>query len=435
VFHLLLSILALLCVFPLFIRFIRLKKYDLFHIPTFFPFTFFLYHGAGIFFTMTRDKFLGHETTSVQFSYETGLLYAIFAIICFYFGYFASNMFAKLKINLSLRTDFSRSKINYLIIILIVGYFLANAAIWAYLGNIPLFISEFYEKRIALFKGMGYVWELGILSMVPVSIIALGLLINKDRQAKITYYFWGILFCIIVFFLCVINQTRGPIVSLIVPLIIFINYQRKRIRVFHGILIVAFLIVVLVGASFLRWSRTVDTKAAGFFLFSEIFTETDNYFDVIRNVPDKYPYQYGKTLIPLITNPVPRFILPEKSEYKSAGAIYKDYKRMKHILIGVRITFLGELFFNFGLIGITIGMFLWGIILGFFSKNLYPGFDCSNPLKVLLYSFITYTSFFFIAGDIVAATMATIQFLIPLFVFIALFGKLSMNLPVSKSKI
>jgi hypothetical protein len=160
-------------------------------------------------------------------------------------------------------------------------------------------------------------------------------------------------------------------------------------------------------------------------LLLQVLPEFDNYVKVIEVVPDNLGLQKGKTILPLFTNPIPRSILPQKDDFKPAGVIFKEYMGHYHIRVGERMTLVGELFMNFHIFGVILGMFIFGSVTAFVQKKLYP--KDKNPLMVLLYCLTLMGLIGQIAGDIVSATLGYVQLILPilvLYVFFRFGGKI-----------
>jgi hypothetical protein len=87
---------------------------------------------------------------------------------------------------------------------------------------------------------------------------------------------------------------------------------------------------------------------------------------VIRDVGRWVPYAKGKTLfMPTLAFFIPRVIWPEKPVWRM-GRDFGETFRVVHILdqrTNIAVTVPGELYWNFDLPGILIGMALWGLAL------------------------------------------------------------------------
>jgi len=136
---------------------------------------------------------------------------------------------------------------------------------------------------------------------------------------------------------------------------------------------------------------------------------------VIRDVPRWVPYARGETLfLPVLYMSVPRAFWPSKP-YFAMGRQFGETFRVVHILdqeTRVSVTVPGELYWNFDLPGVIVGMALWGLGLRFLYRRYgeAPGLD---PVRravhvVLLIQFVHFGGG--LAGQI-AAVLRTLVLL------------------------
>lgn len=116
---------------------------------------------------------------------------------------------------------------------------------------------------------------------------------------------------------------------------------------------------------------------------------------VIRDVPRWVPYANGETLfLPAIGFFIPRVLWPDKPSF-SMGRDFAETFRVVHMLDSetrVSVTVPGELYWNFDLPGIIVGMALWGLALRFFYRRYGEG-EALDPIRhaihvVLLVQFV-----------------------------------------------
>jgi len=93
---------------------------------------------------------------------------------------------------------------------------------------------------------------------------------------------------------------------------------------------------------------------------------------VVRDVPRWVPYAGGETLFgPTLAFFIPRVIWPNKPTL-TMGRDFGEQFRVVHILdqeTRIAVTVPGELFWNFDLPGILVGMALWGVALRFLYRR------------------------------------------------------------------
>lgn len=119
--------------------------------------------------------------------------------------------------------------------------------------------------------------------------------------------------------------------------------------------------------------------------------------DIVELVPSVYPFEFGSTFIrPIIMLP-PRSLNPGKPAHSTLGAKITDlfYNQRG---FGIPPTAVGELYWNFGWIGIIVGMTVFGWLCQRMYRMLIHGGN--NPSIILLYSVLfTYGVHNFVAGD------------------------------------
>jgi hypothetical protein len=127
---------------------------------------------------------------------------------------------------------------------------------------------------------------------------------------------------------------------------------------------------------------------------------------VIRDVPRWVPYANGRTIIlPFVIRTIPRFIWPDKP--KDYGREFGETFRIVHILdteTSVAATIPGELYWNFSIAGVLIGMALWGM----FTRFIYRRFaetDSLDPISRAIYIVMLLNLLRFEAGIAVPLTI------------------------------
>jgi hypothetical protein len=87
------------------------------------------------------------------------------------------------------------------------------------------------------------------------------------------------------------------------------------------------------------------------------------------------PYQDGYTLSPLLAAFIPKVLWSDKPDVPAGQLFNKQFHLTDSDDIFISISYLGELYWNFGWPGVLVGMALCGAILGFIGKrfNLAEG--------------------------------------------------------------
>jgi len=216
-------------------------------------------------------------------------------------------------------------------------------------------------------------------------------------------------------------NSKATVVSLaLVPLMAW--WYAKR-RVPWVTLTVLLLIVVFVVFPFNNTFRNLDNRISTtkrLELTSSIIGDwsTYNYFDrsvgtflsrmalinsvavVLRDVPRWEPYAMGRTIfIPTMVFFVPRVIWPDKPTAEF-GREFGETFRVVHILdaeTNVAATIPGELYWNFSLPGVLIGMGLWGLVLRWYYRHYGESTDL-DPIRRAVHMLLLIQFLHFEAG-------------------------------------
>jgi hypothetical protein len=105
---------------------------------------------------------------------------------------------------------------------------------------------------------------------------------------------------------------------------------------------------------------------------------------IIEGVPKKVDYQYGRTFFTWAAMPIPRTLWKEKPTLGSGPMLGRPIFGVEYA--GVPPGIIAELYMNFGILGIPIGMFLVGVLLKFIYSNFRP--LLRNRNAILLYSVV-----------------------------------------------
>lgn len=405
-----------LCAAPLIYK-LKAKTADPFHPLIAVPLAYFLYFGLGpFFFRMRMDYGLVPEVPSEGAVLMAEAL-AVIGIVFFYAGYRSFNAFAPTapgsrRPGGTVSLEWSQGKIILFIfscLLLCVG---VNVFFWISAGGIPLFIENYSQsERTAVMAGKGYLLA-AALSIVPVTLLAINIYWKAGKGASFVLKLALLLMALAVPVLLVLNVERGILVAFAWLLVMNYHYMKGRLG-FRKLLVAFLLVVMLAGlGGYLRstqWSGSDGVFTAS--LMIEVLNEFDNYAAVVDSVPDRLGLQYGRTLVPLLAIPIPRAVLPAKDDFKPAGAVFKEFFGHDYIRVGERMTLPGELYMNFHVYGVTLGMFGFGALAAYVKRKLYP--DSGDPLKVLLYCLTLTGLVILIAGDIVSAAMGYAQFVLP----------------------
>jgi hypothetical protein len=98
--------------------------------------------------------------------------------------------------------------------------------------------------------------------------------------------------------------------------------------------------------------------------------------EVIADTPAVVPFWEGESFYPILFKPIPRFIMPDKPEEVSGGWFGHRYGLIsqENIKTSINLPQIVELYGNFGLIGVIVGMFIFGLIYRLLLEiYIHPG--------------------------------------------------------------
>ncbi|HEY6417574.1 MAG TPA: hypothetical protein VIX59_01115 [Candidatus Binataceae bacterium] len=92
--------------------------------------------------------------------------------------------------------------------------------------------------------------------------------------------------------------------------------------------------------------------------------EVNTFAAVIRATPGQIPYWRGESFYPLLFKPIPRFVYPAKPEDTTGSTFPHRYGFLDqtNTTTSFNLPQLVELYCNFGIPGVVIGMFLYGLL-------------------------------------------------------------------------
>jgi hypothetical protein len=90
---------------------------------------------------------------------------------------------------------------------------------------------------------------------------------------------------------------------------------------------------------------------------------------IVRDTPSRSPFQMGRTLALFPVAFIPRLLWPSKPEITMGQWITDTYGTGSHITSYTGPTFIGDLYLNFGIASVVIGMLVIGAVLRLFQTR------------------------------------------------------------------
>jgi oligosaccharide repeat unit polymerase len=187
--------------------------------------------------------------------------------------------------------------------------------------------------------------------------------------------------------------SRGQVLNILFMLIVPFHYLIKKITISKAIVLGVLMttMVVFLGATRGNSVDVTNVNLANSH-YSDFLLRSHRFFDLvsigktIEKVPEEVDHLYGSSLARFFVVPIPREVWSDKPI--SLGQIVGAEIYGVGIGViggGVPPTIVGELYFNFNLVGVIVGMLLFGVLTRF-VYSLVNG-TRRTPARVIIYAF------------------------------------------------
>ncbi len=140
---------------------------------------------------------------------------------------------------------------------------------------------------------------------------------------------------------------------------------------------------------------------------------------ILDGVPRLVEFQYGRSFVTWLVAPIPRSLWPSKPKIGVGGDLAPIFGTVW--TTGVPPGIVAELYLNFGILGILVGMLLAGALLRSLYVTLRPRFP--EPAFVLIYAFLsTRIGLGMLSASVAGSAARLLQEMIPLAVALMLCG-------------
>ena len=181
----------------------------------------------------------------------------------------------------------------------------------------------------------------------------------------------------------------------------FLMRQFDARLIFGAGLIGIVLMMVMLAARSKLVDESAETPLAGLVkktLCGRQFMDIAKISHIIDGVPRKMEYRNGEMLYNWLAGPVPTKYWPDKPMWASQGVkLNQKIFNYKGTVSGCPPGIMGELYWNFGLPGLLIGMFLLGIIYRQMYSVFHP--NRHSPAAILIYTMVLTRFFLFTIGN------------------------------------
>jgi oligosaccharide repeat unit polymerase len=319
-----------------------------------------------------------NPATAIDYAWATG--YSVVALLCFHVGYYA--MRGRPHSLMQLRPSVRRWSSNRVTRVAIVG------GLW---GGASAALTLFFAGGIAgAFAKAGHLREVtsgdAYLLLGATFIPIVTVLLLADHLLGHPRRFWITFFFVLTVGYSAFFGNRTGVFAIVVSCLILYVYLRGikmpwRFALFSAViaLVVVPVIVFLgfardypVGLSDLpEIANVMRDRDRGFFYQQMLgeFSAVDAFAAVLHGGPSIFPFRYGGTYLDSLLFIVPRAVWPDKP--KDFSIAVGDYvtENGNDVPPGV----VGELYVNFHVFGIVIGMSLLGMVMGFRSCRTTGG--------------------------------------------------------------
>ncbi len=228
-----------------------------------------------------------------------------------------------------------------------------------------------------------YRWAIGFTQVVSYILLAWILTSKLGRRAKAVAL---IVFAVPTTLALVgpfINSSRYPIVFFLIESLVIVyclkkNMLKTRMLAIQAALVVA-VAILFVGILALRRDGHAAGSGIEFIkpfpilehaIGDPYLADVTKTVHIIRAVPDRVPYQTGRTYAALFVAPIPRDYWPAKPAIGAGPFVGEHIYGLKHT--GIPPGLIGESFLNFGLAGVAIIPFFYGWLVRWSYEKLIP---------------------------------------------------------------
>ncbi|HIE6628441.1 O-antigen polymerase [Bacillus luti] len=326
-----------------------------------------------------------------------------------------------------------KSKVlNVIAIISICFTFGIITFLFARAGGITNYLDSLALRNIYL-KDLGYMLMIANMSKLVLFVYTAKILTQKSHSRK-DLLIWLVLLVSSIAFL-LLTGGRSSILYGIMTLCIMWHYLKRQIKFAKSMLAggILFFFIVIVYRVVLRdkYFKANDDLSTFTILINAI-EDFPRYFfggyDVIQfdalltllANKAQYTFLYGETLLAALLSPIPRDIYPEKGHGAMTLFTKTFFPQFYYPNnVEVNVSYVGEMYLNFGLLGIIVGMVILSSILGIMYKKFIVN---RSIIAFFIYSITIVRVISLIRGDVFNFTIYYIQDIVPITFMLLLLG-------------
>lgn len=299
-------------------------------------------------------------------------------------------------------------------------------------GGITNYLDSLALRNVYL-KDLGYLLMIANMSKILLFVYTARILSERIYNKK-NLLIWLILL-IVSIALLLLTGGRSSILYGVMTLFIMVHYLKKQVSVTTSIIGggTLFFFVVIVYRVVLRdkYFKANDDLSTFTILINAIkdfpryffggydVLQFDALLTLLANKA-QYTFLYGETLLAALVSPIPRSLYPEKG-YGAMAYFTKTF--FPHFYypnnVEVNVSYIGEMYLNFGLLGIIIGMFILALVLGVMYKRFIMN---QSVICFFLYTITIVRVISLIRGDIFNFWVYYIQDIAPIILVLLFLG-------------
>jgi hypothetical protein len=354
-------------------------------------------------------------------------------LLSFYIGNLSISTYGQTQKKVKKEENKSILFILVVVYIAYVAFFLSSGS-YA-LGAYAVGDSATYSKYIY------FIFNSFLLSAVIIKLYSISL-INSNKVTLIKYigFFGKPLLLILTWHIAFSMYVgdRGPV--LVYTLLIFSLYMYR----FNRVSLMRSIVYIMIGSTIftvVKEIRTKNTDASYFERLYDISRMGDNVtkFEdkdipgstllelaysnrainhVVANVPEKYPFTMGyfqlfniSAIVPGLSGIFWQLFGESEAKYNSSSGFVTYLIQGENPLYGDGTSVVADLYLDFGVYGVVIGMFMFGMFVAKFEFQLYQG----QPSSILLW---VAALIYFSVSIYIGRSTISIQFQKILFIFV-----------------
>lgn len=393
-------------------------RFDIFAPINLFVAFYFAIYGLGAINALYIYDFLLRGDASY---FNWALLYVVLGLISFGWGYYSRIGYALEKVLPPLPTSWSPKKLRragVFLTLLSMGsvfYFMQTT------GGVIHYLTNMFQVMLTSMQG----WNFYLLLFMPLANIGLFMwYAYRVERGLRGFGFWLYLPVVL---LLNFAQSRGQTLLVLASLLIIHHYLKARIKARQLLIFAVLGVAILLSAGIYReytlWGEGAlgNYRSLGDFFryFVGHFDHFLSFMEVLKSIPDKFDYQFGRTMfLPILLKPLPRAVFPWKPPGTATLFMQTLYPEQLAAGFSRAPSILAELYLNFSVIGILAGLY----ILGALARTLYTYLkrDAQNKSVVVFYAYTVMSLFGFLRNDLQIALPGYLMFAVPLLLAIRL---------------